>query len=37
MVNEPRAHQFWVEIKPFNFNDGNEQNNVYDWAFTVSS
>ena len=37
MVNEPGAHQFWVEIKPFNFNDGNEQNNVYGWAFTVSS
>jgi len=37
MVNEPGAHQFRVEIKPFNFNDRNEQNNVYGWAFTVSS
>lgn len=36
MVNEPGAHQFWVEIEPFNFNDGNEQNNKYGWTFTVS-
>jgi len=37
MVNEPGAHQFWVEIEPFLFSDGNEQNNMYGWAFTVSS
>jgi hypothetical protein len=36
MVNDPGSYQFWVEIKPFLFTDGNEQNNIYGKAFDVS-
>ena len=36
MVNESGAHQYWVEIVPFLFEDGNEQNNTYGWAFQVA-
>ena len=36
MVNDPGAHQYWVEIVPFLFEDGNEQNNTYGWAFQVA-
>lgn len=35
-VNDPGAHQYWVEIVPFLFEDGNEQNNTYGWAFQVA-
>lgn len=36
MVNDPGAFQYWVEIMPFNFQDGDEQNNVYGWAFQAA-
>jgi hypothetical protein len=36
LVNYPGSHQVDVEIKPFLFKDGNNQNNKAIWAFTVN-
>lgn len=36
MVNESGEHQFWVEIAPFLFQDGNQQDNTYRWSFQVT-
>ncbi len=35
LVNYPGAHQVWAEIKPFNFEDGNNRNNKEGLGFTV--
>ncbi len=35
LVNEAGSFQALVEIKPFDFKDGNDQNNIATWAFTV--
>jgi hypothetical protein len=35
LVDDPGSFQVDVEIKPFNFEDGNEQNNTLIWAFSV--
>ncbi len=35
LVNFPGSHQVHVEIKPSDFDDGNNQNNTKIWAFTV--
>jgi hypothetical protein len=35
LVNDPGSFQVHVEIQPFLFEDGNEQNNTLIWAFTV--
>jgi predicted small lipoprotein YifL len=35
LVNEAGSFQALVEIKPFDFRDGNDQNNIATWAFTV--
>lgn len=34
-VNNPGSYQVHVEIIPFNFEDGNTQNNYKIWAFTT--
>lgn len=36
LVNDPGSYQVHVEIRPFVFEDGNEQNNTAIWAFTVN-
>jgi len=35
LVNDPGSYQVHVEIQPFLFEDGNDQNNTAIWAFTV--
>jgi hypothetical protein len=35
LVNEPGSFQALVEIKPFDFRDGNDRNNTATWAFSV--
>ena len=35
LVNNPGAYQVHVEITPFLFKDGDDQNNTSIWAFTV--
>ncbi len=35
LVNDPGSYQVHVEIAPWQSKDGNEQNNVTIWAFTV--
>ena len=36
LVNDPGGFQYWVEIVPFLFEDGNQQDNTYGWSFQVS-
>ena len=35
MVNHPGSHQVWVEIVPWQFEDGNDDNNMVGWQFMV--
>ena len=35
IVNDPGSFQLWVEIKPFNFKDGNDQNNIKGQSFNA--
>jgi predicted small lipoprotein YifL len=35
LVNEPGSFQALIEIKPFEFRDGNNQNNTATWPFSV--
>jgi hypothetical protein len=35
MVNYPGSHQVWVEVVPWQFEDGNDNNNTAGWQFTV--
>lgn len=35
MVNHAGSHQVWVEIVPWQFEDGNDGNNVAGWQFMV--
>ena len=36
MVNYSGSHQIHVELRPFQFQDGNDRNDVLSWAFSVS-
>ena len=35
IVNHSGSHQVWVEIVPWQFEDGNDNNNTAGWQFTV--
>jgi hypothetical protein len=37
LVNFAGAHQLWAEIAPFDFEDGDDSNNMQGWTFTVTS